>query len=237
MRPCPLPTALLAFCAAACDRPSPSSGAPSSSAAAAPAPTTAAAPTAPAPAAPDDLNVGELQQTLKCGGKNKSGPCGILAKMAECKPWSGTVPSGDGRWLGRASVVSGGQATEGFAALRLKRASVTDVGPGQLPARISLIEITKDDGLAFEQADRAIRAYERADVPPKSNAAVEHLQRREAWPDAFATRTAGGNVYVIAHGGTFICQGAKNQLLVVQRAATRASGGDGIYAELWATTW
>jgi hypothetical protein len=174
---------------------------------------------------------------LKCGGNNKSGPCAVLAKLAECKPWNATVPSGDGRWLGRASVVSGGQATDGFVALRLKSVPLTEVAPGQIGAKIALVEITKDDGAAYEQADRAIRSYERADVPTKSNAAVEHLKRRDAWPDAFAVRTTGGNVYVIAQGGIFVCQGPKQQLFVVQRAASSASTGDGIYAEVWATSW
>ncbi len=232
-RAAPIALALLAL-TGACDEPAP---APTAASASAPPAASAPPPPAePAAAPPDDLNVADLQKALKCGG-SKSGPCLLLAKLAECKPWSATVPSGDGRWLGRASIMANGQLTEGFAMLRLKAAPLSEVGPGQLPAKIALAEITKEDGAAYDQADRTIRAYERADVPPKSSPTLELVRRRDAWPDAFAVRTAGGHVYAIAQGGTFICQGPKQQLLAVQRAATRSSSGDGIYAELWATSW
>lgn len=228
--------AILPLHAAACDPSSPAPTAPSADASPSAAAVPPSPPPTPAAAPPDDLDVADLQKTLKCGGQ-KAGPCALLAKVAECKPWSATVPSGDGRWLGRASVVANGQTADGYAIFRLKSAPLSDVGPGQLPARMALAELTKDDGAAHEQADRTIRAYERGDVPPKSSPTLEHLRRRDQWPDAFAVRTRAGHVYGIAQGGTYICQGPKQQLLVVQRAATRASSGDGVYAELWATSW
>jgi hypothetical protein len=157
--------------------------------------------------------------------------------MAECKPWSATAPSGEGRWIGRASVVTDGKIADSFAILRLKSAPLAEVGPGQLPAKIALAELPKEESAAYNQADRVVRAFERGDVPPKSLPTLTYLERRAEWPDAFAMRTRGGQVYAIAHGGSFYCEGPRKQLLAVQRAATRSGSGDGIYTELWATTW
>ena len=50
-------------------------------------------------------------------------------------------------------------------------------------------------------------------------------------------RTAGGQVYVASQGGAFVCQGPKQQIFLVQRAATRGGQADGLYAELWSATW
>jgi hypothetical protein len=234
----PLLLAYLPLAVLACTSGKPSDGASTASApASAPPVASSAAPAVPAAPPPDDLDVGELQKALKCAADAKSGPCALLAKIADCKPWGASVPSGDGRWLGRAFVVDAGKATDGFAVLRLKQVPLVDVGPGQLPVKIGFAQLTKDDGAAFDQADRAIRSYERGDVPQKSNAALEHLKQRATWPDAYAVRTVKGNVYGIAQGGLFACQGPRQQLIVVQRAATRGSGGDGLYAELWATSW
>jgi hypothetical protein len=47
----------------------------------------------------------------------------------------------------------------------------------------------------------------------------------------------GGQVYAALEGGAFVCQGAQQQLIVVQRAATRGGKADGLYAEVWPTTW
>jgi len=221
---------------AACEQPPAPDAAPAGSAApsAAPSAQTAAEPP---PPPPDDLDVAELQAALKCAASAKSGPCAILAKAASCSPWGASVPSGEGRWIGRASVVAEGKVTDTFAILRLKNVPLAEIGPGQLPAKVALAEIPKDESSAHGQADRVIRAFERGDVPPRTNPALEYLKQRTEWPDAPAVRTRGGHVQAIAQGGLYLCEGPKRQLLAVQRAATRRGSGDGTYAELWATTW
>lgn len=230
----------LAGVSAGCDGGSGEGGAPSASASStAAASATAAPPSAdvPLPPPPADLDVAALQKALACGGSAKSGPCAVLAAMASCKPWSANAPSGDGRWLGRGFEVDGKKTTEEVTVLRLRRVPTSEVGPGQLPARVGLGSIDKDEGSAFTEADKAIRALERSDVPPKGNAAITHLKAMTQWSEAFATRTAGGHVYGLSHGGLYVCEGAKRELLVVRRASTRAGSGDGLYATLWATTW
>ena len=37
--------------------------------------------------------------------------------------------------------------------------------------------------------------------------------------------------------GTYLCQGARQSVLMVQKAATRSANADGLYAELWPASW
>jgi hypothetical protein len=224
---------LLALLLAGCDKPAPTAGASTSAALAAPPPTTEAAPAV----APPDLDVAAQQRALKCGGEGKTGPCGVLAGMESCKAWNPVVPSGDGRWVGWGWVVEKGKTTDQFALVRARRVPSNDVGPGQLPVRISVTDLPKSEGAAWEQADRAIRAFARADVPPRGNPVPDYVKNRTDWPEVSALRTAGGNVYAMSNGGTYLCQGPNRALLVVQRASAAGAGGDGIYGQLWPTSW
>lgn len=244
LRQAPVFFAALALGAlAACDNaPSTTGGAASASASAtASAPvaaTTPAAPAQPPPPAPDDLDVAAVQKALKCANDSKYGPCRVLAGFTSCnKEWNPVAPSGDARWLGRGYVVEGSKTTEIFSMVRSKRVPSSEIAPGQLPVKIGIAELEKEEGAAFDQAERAIRAFERGDSAPRSSPTLEYIKKRESWPDAFGSRTVGGQVYAMAQGGIFVCQGKKQQLLVVQRSTTKASSGDGLYAEVYATSW
>jgi hypothetical protein len=247
LRPALFAIAALALSAAAgCDNPSASSGsAPSASgsssspSASASAVTTAPpAPAQPAGPPPDDLDVTALQKALKCVPDSKLGPCRVLEKFTSCnKDWNPVSPSGDARWIGRGFVVESGKTTEIISMVRSKRVPTSEIVPGQLPVKIGIAELEKEEGPAFDQAGRAIRAMERGDVAPRTSPTLEHIKKRESWPESFTSRTAGGQVYAITQGGTFVCQGKKQQLLVVQRSSTRSSSGDGLYAELYPTSW
>lgn len=194
--------------------------------------------TAEAPPAPQDLDVPAAQKALGCGANAKGpGPCAVLAGFAACKPWSAEVPSGDGRFVGRGYEVASKKATESVLVFRARRVPLAEVGTGQLPIRLGIGTIEKGDGSAYSQADRLIRTFERADVPSKGNPTIEHLKTMTTFSEAFATRTLGGHVFGLSHGGLFACEGPKRQLFMIRRAATRSGQGDGLYAELWAATW
>lgn len=220
-----------------CEPPKGEGTAPSASTPAPSAPPPSPPPSVEQAAAPADLDVAALKKALKCGNDAKTGPCAVLGAFATCTSWDPIVPSGDGRWIGAGHRVEDGKTTDTPTILRARRVPANEVAVGQIPVKIGLTEIGKEEGSAFTQADKAIRAFARADVPPKSNPALEYLKRLEQWPEGYAVKTAGGQVFVAAHGGTFACQGPKRQLYVVQRAATRGNQGDGLYAELWAATW
>jgi hypothetical protein len=218
-----------------CDPPAPAP-AVSSASSLSPAPSASSVSAAPA-AVLLDLDVASLQKTLKCGGDATSGACGVLTKFASCTEWNPISPSGDGRWLGRGWAVEGAKVTEQFALVRSRRVPTSEVAAGQIGVKIAITDLPKQESSAFEHADRAIRAFERNDVPPRSSPTLEYVKQRTDWPEAFAMRTSGKHVYAIAANGTYYCQGQNRTLLVVQRAATRGSNGDGLYAELWPTSW
>ena len=236
MRRSALALVLFTLLLPACDPPSSGaspSAAPSVSAAPAPPP----APTAEAMPPPDDLDVAAVQKALKCATDAKSGACGVLAKYATCTAWNAVSPSGDARYVGRGTLVEGAKSTESVVVLRSKRVPLNEVGPGQLGVKIGLGEITKEDGSAFGQSGQTIRSFERSDAPGKANATIEYLKQRTQWTEAFANKTAGGQVYAIMKAGTFLCQGARQSVLMVQKAGSRTSNADGLYAELWQASW
>lgn len=226
---------------AACDQQGAGSASPAQSVAVPPLPP--AVSTAPpaldtAPAvAPDDLDIKGLQKQLACAAEPKGGPCSILAAFSSCTQWNASTPSGDGRWIGRGHRVEGAKITDEFTVFRAHRVPQNEVGPGQLPLKIGIAELAKSDGAAWEQAGRAINAFSHHDVPPRGNAAVEFLNRKDNWLEGFVVRTAGGQVYVVLDGGAFVCLGAHQQLLVVHRATTLGGKPDGLYAEVWPSSW
>jgi hypothetical protein len=228
--------------AVGCDAKSDTAGASTSAASASPpAATSASNPSAtaaaPAPPPPDDLDLAAAQKALKCATDAKSGVCGVLAKWSKCSPWSGQTPSGDGRYFGRGYAIEAGKTTELISVFRVRNVPLADVGPGQVGAKIAIGELKKEEGAAFDQAGRGIQAFERGDIPQRGSPTIDYLRKRTDWVEAFASKTAGGQVYVIREGGAFVCSGARQTLLLVQRAATRGGQGDGLYAELWPATW
>lgn len=188
-------------------------------------------------AVPGDLDLAPLTKALKCAADAKTGACGILTKWKTCQAWTGVAPSGDGRWFGRGTLVEGGKSTDQVTLLRSRSVPASEVGPGQVPAKLALGEIRKDDGAAFEQVEKGLRALERGDVPQRASPTIEFIRKKTDWSEAFASKTMSGQVYVIREGGTFLCQGAKQTILLVSRAALRNAQGDGLYAELWPATW
>ncbi|AKT36608.1 uncharacterized protein CMC5_007280 [Chondromyces crocatus] len=227
--------ALVILLATGCDTSVKENVEPSATSSSSPASTPSVA--EPPPPPPADLNISDLQAALRCAPGAKSGPCRVLAKMASCATWNASVPSGDGRWLGRASVVEADKTSEVFVGLRLRSVPLSDVGPGQLPIRLALVELPKSEEAAYGNAERAIRAYERGDIPPRASPTLDYLKRREEWPDAPVVRTQGGQILAIHQGGAYFCEGPKRTVLAVQLPDTGRSSGTGTYAELWATTW
>ena len=149
------------------------------------------------------------------------------------------VPSGDGRWIGRGYLVEGSNLREHVTLLRARRVGLNEVSNGQLGVRLALGEITKEDGVAFEQADRTVRALERHDRPPHGSATVELVRTLNKWTEVNAMQTSGRQVYALtSHGSFLLCQDSNQSVLLVERnIITKGSSADGLYAELWAVSW
>lgn len=224
---------------AACDKAADGNGASNTKASApssaqAPEPQPSAAP----PPVPDDLKVAALQKALKCNAESKNLACRVLNTFASsCTPWNAVSPSGDSRFLGRAEIVEGAKVSEQIVILRSRRVPSVEVGPGQLPTKIALTDLPKEEGAAFDQAERAIRAFDRGDVPQRANPTLEYIKKRADWPEEHAAKTVSGQVLANIGGGAFVCQGPKQKLMVVKLPSAASVSGDGLYAEMWATSW
>jgi hypothetical protein len=200
------------------------------------------APAVSAPGSPrdDDLDVAALQKLLHCAPDATSGPCKVLVAMGACAPWNAVSPSGEGRYIGRGWVVQGTATEEHVTILRARTLTASETANGQLPVKISLGEVPSDAGPAYAQAGRAVNAYERHDVPPAKNATVAFLKEKADWPsDSRAMKTTGKMVKTFSDRSAFLCQGAGQDLLMVQLAHAGPAGkiADGLYADLWPSTW
>ncbi len=196
-----------------------------------------AKPKLPPPPPPDPLDVAALRKSLKCGGGGH-GPCNVLALFKNCKKWSPITDSGDGRWVGMASIVKNGAFTEELMLLRSKRVNVGDVGPGQLNVKIALATISDSYPAAQRHARKALRAYQRGDVPKPTNQGVVYIKNRKDWADAYAMQAKANQIYVADAGGAHLCQMATDQrLLMVRKAATRKHPADGVYAVFYPVSW
>lgn len=231
--------ALVSFAAlaAACsDQPAPGAQASASATASAPpAPTAPAAPRA----LPDDLPLEPLREALACPKlepEKAKGLCRVLTLAGTCKAWSGLAQSGEGRYLGRAYTVAGPKREERLAIVRTRTVPLVDVGPGELNAKLAISLVPKDDPQAGN-AERAIKAYERFDVPPKANPAVAWVKAYSSFEDVPAMRTTTGKVLVLDAEHAMLCEGDNQRLFLVHPAGPTGKKGDGLYAELWPVSW
>jgi hypothetical protein len=217
-----------------------SSGTPPGASATPSAAVAASAPPVASAAAPKgvDADVAGLQKLLHCGPDATSGPCKVLAAMTTCTVWNAVSPSGEGRYIGRGWLVGDGGAEERVTVLR-SRSVPAETASWQLPVKISIGEIPKDAGPAFAQSGRAVNAYERHDVPPAKNAAIDYLKQKSDWRnDSRAVRTSGSMVETFSDEPAYLCQGPQHDLLLVQQGfGAVGKSADGLYAQLWAATW
>lgn len=217
----------------------PSSGGASSSSpatSAAPKPTVASASPEPARPPPDDLDLAPIEKALGCGGKSATGPCRIVVGAKSCKPWSGLSPSGDGRWFGKSYALAAGKTTESYVVLRSRTVPSSEVGPGQVPARIAIDSIAAEGAMATA-AERTLHAYEHHDVPTKGNPFPPLVKEKSDFSENPAMPTVKKQVVVLSTEQTFICEGEAQQLFAITPSASGAAKGDGHYAEVWPTSW
>jgi len=185
-----------------------------------------------------DADVATLEAGLKCtpGSPPKvAGPCKVLVAMKTCSDWESVASSGDDRWIGHGWQATGTTTVNQVTILRSRTVPPTEVKPWQLPVKIAVGVIGKDAGRAFAQADVAINAYAHHAGPPTKNAAVDLLKQKSDWTDeAAAARTMGSMVETFSDHPTYLCQGADQQIELVQQASGDIGlKSDGLYAELW----
>ena len=186
---------------------------------------------------PDPLSVALLRKELGCPSKRATEPCGVLDSFTACQPMDRVAPSGDARWMGYGYEVKEGEFVEQVTLVRVRRVPLNDVGPGQMPLKVSIVELPDDEVSAQRHAKKAIDKLSRDDVPKSTNAAVNYVKKRKPWPESFAVQAQEKQVYVAVEDGAYLCNASDQRLLVVQRAKARKSPADGLYAVLWPVSW
>lgn len=189
----------------------------------------------PPPPPPEPLNVAELEKALKCSGQ-EFGPCQVLAQFQNCIDWSPITDSGDGRWLGKGQVVKKGAFTEELSILRSRRVPTSEVGPGQLGAKIALERIPDDRATEQAAATKALKAYARGDVPGP-NSGTDYVKERTEWSEAFSMKAKDNQIYAASGGGLWLCQHDDQRLIMVKLSSSREHKADGTYAIMYAVTW
>jgi hypothetical protein len=183
---------------------------------------------------PKALDPAGLEKSLRCGGQ---GPCEVLAGFESCEPWSPITQSGDGRWLGYGYVVDKGKQERDWVVVRTRRVALDDVPAGQLPAKLTVTTIPTELEAARSHAAKAIRAFERGDVPTETNAAIRYIKRRKDWQESFTLQAEQNQVYGVIGGGAYLCHHKDLRLFLVKLDGNSAHRGDGVYAILWPVSW
>ena len=225
--------ALGAFLIACNDKP-----APAQAVASATASSREAAPERPTQAAlakPEKLDVAALKASFKCG--KASGPCEVLEEWKDCGPLNPVTQSGDGRWMGKGYLVKNGAFIEEVSLVRSKAVPTSRVGLGALPAIVAVDAIPDDRAGERSNAEKAIAAFERGDVPLPTNTAIRYVKERTEWSDAPVMAAEDNQLYVATGSGAYLCARSKQRMLLVRRSPSRSHAGDGVYAVLWPVSW
>jgi hypothetical protein len=212
-------------------------GVASSASVAASAVNVAPKPTAEPLPKPEKLDVAALRAALKCGAKAAAGPCEVLEDFKECGAMNPVTQSGEGRWLGKGYLVKNGAFIEEYTLLRSKAVPASQVGAGSLPARLAIDSIPDERGGEKTNAEKAINAFERGDVPLPTNTAIRYVKERAEWSEAPVMAAEDNQLYVASGSGAYLCSRTKQRVLLVRRSSTRSQAADGVYAVLWPVSW
>ncbi len=191
------------------------------------------APPAPRPA-PADLSVEALSRELGCGKTSVSEPCRILGEFATASRWTPRLPSGEGRWVGNATIVDKGKEKREILILFAKNVPTSHVSPGDLALKVGYDTIAED---LRDHAGKMIRSLARGDTPNRRNQARATIESFVPQVMRGAVNTALASVQLISEEQVFLRQAGRKVLVVMPNRQVSAVAGDGTYAELWVATW
>jgi hypothetical protein len=218
--------------AAACDKSQAPEGPARQGTLVAPAAPSAAASAGPMLTSSPDVDAALIEKQLGCGGAKHKEPCRIVDEFTHAARWTLQIPSGEGRWVGRAYSVEKGADKSDLFMLVARQVPTSTVGPTELPIRIGTGSFPEDKR---DAALKLVNALARYDTVPRSNAALAFVKSWSSGNEKGAIMTGGSSVRLVSEQETYIRQGAAQKLLLV---TTGKSGtGDGLYAELWPATW
>jgi hypothetical protein len=191
-------------------------------------------PPAPPPPPPADLVLEPMVRELGCGKKSTSAPCRILQDFAVGTRWAPKLPSGEGRWVGSATVREKGVERQDVMILWAKIVPTSQISPGELPMRVGFGTVGED---IREHAFKMIRSLGRGDSPSPRNQARVFVESFVPTVHRGAVNTAAASVQLISEELVYLRQSGRKVLVLMPSRQVSATPGDGTYAELWVSTW
>jgi hypothetical protein len=216
--------------ATGCDKPAPpmreaAPVAPSTSEATMPAP----------PPVPPDIDITPISKQLKCGGSVHKDVCRVLDEFAKAERWKVQMPSGEGRWIGTAYQLEKGADKTELLLLSARVVPTNQTSPGDLPLRVGTGPVPDDVRTA---GAKLASALSRGDTVPRNNPALAFSKTWVSGHEYAVLPTTGPSVRLVAERETYLRQGAAQKIILVQpRQGADSTAGDGMYAEVWPTSW
>jgi hypothetical protein len=190
--------------------------------------------------APLDVEVAKLQKALRCGATERDDACGVLARFAKAGRFILDVPSGEGRWFGRAYVVEQGKERFQYVTMLARRLPTARVGPGELPLSVG-IDPLPGQFVVFGQDLWSGLESSKGRRAKKKNPAFGYLKAYAPKAERGAMNTQGASVQTLGEigedTGYFRQESLKRIYLVRPATAGAAAPGDGTYAALWMAVW
>lgn len=188
-----------------------------------------------APPAPADIDTAALAVDLKCAKAGPKQACRVVKEFTQAQRFTAQTPSGEGRWVGKAYTVENGVEKEREIILWAKRVPTAQVGPGDLPIKVTF-EFFPDE--LKSHAEKLVRALQHSDAPSPKNQAFPYVKNLVPAQPRVIVNTAGQSVHVTAEQSIYIRANAPRTVYIVNpSSAQRAGSGDGMYAELWLADW
>lgn len=221
---------------AGCDEPpvGPAATSSASAATAKPKPSASAGPVKKQAA----IEVERLKKALRCTATSQGGPCLVLNDFKDCQPHKLITPGGEGRWIGRGYRVKNTKYVEEYTLVRSRRVPTSEVGAGQVGAKVALTQIPESESGALQRAPRAINKLAHDDAPKANNPAMLYLKNLKDWSESYATEADDNQVYVSFDDGIYLCQQhAHQRLLLIGPSKSGKHPADGLYAEVYPASW
>jgi len=192
-------------------------------------------PPAPAPKPPPaDIDLEVLGRDLSCDKKSKSDVCRVFGEFRDAESWKWKTPSGEGRWMGTATVRDQGKEHRELLVLWAKVVPTSRVDPGDLPLRTGFGSVPDD---LQDHGEKMVSSLSRSDVPSPHNQALAYVESFVPKKDRGAVMTSGKSVRLISEDTVYLRQQGRKVLILMPKVSSSGSAGDGSYAELWPVTW
>ena len=188
---------------------------------------------------PKDLDLKQLRTRLGCASGDRKKACAVVTEFADAGRFTGKSPAGESRWFGRAYRVEHRKETAEYLVLVARVAPTAQVCNGCLPLMISTsplpIERWREGKSLFSKLSGSRHRANRKNLAMRF---VDAYQPKDEWG---AIGTQGASVQLVVGVGedvAYLRQPSLKRLLLVRPARSlEAEAGDGLYAELWQTSW